>query len=120
MILKMISSKLALGAILLLPVLLLTSCKRDDSKPLNALELRGKGVFMANCTACHNPDPRLAGSVGPDIAGSSKELITARVMHQSYPPGYKPKRSSALMPALPFLERDIPALHAYLNSFIKR
>ena len=122
MILKIILKKFILGAILLLPVLVMTtmtSCKKEDSKPLSELETRGKGLFMANCTACHNPDPRLAGSIGPEIAGSSLELITSRVLHQSYPSGYRPKRKSSLMPALPFLEHDIPALHAYLNSFTK-
>ena len=121
MILKIILHKFILGANFLLLVLLafMVSCTKNDSKPLSALEAKGKNIYMANCTACHNPDPRLAGSIGPDIAGSSIELITARVMHQSYPPGYNSKRKSALMPALPFLEHDIPALHAYLNSFNK-
>jgi mono/diheme cytochrome c family protein len=115
-----IFNNIRLGAILLLPVLLLsTSCTKKDSRPLSELESRGKGSYMANCSACHNPDPRLIGSVGPDIAGSSNELLIARVIHQSYPAGYKPKRKSKLMPALPFLENDIAALHAYLNSFIK-
>lgn len=118
MILKIISFRFILGAILWPSVLLLGSCKKEDSKVLSALELRGKGSYMANCTACHNPDPRLVGSVGPQISGSSLELVRARVLHQTYPPGYKPKRTSALMPPLPFLENDIPALHAYLNSFI--
>ncbi len=115
---NLFSKKLILGAILLLPVLILTSCNKP-SKPLTELESKGKAVFVANCTTCHNPDPNLAGSIGPDVAGSSLELITARVLHQSYPPSYKPKRSSSLMTALPFLEKDIPALHAYLNSFKK-
>ena len=121
MILKIFYKNIIRGAILLLPVLLLTSmilmpgCNK--SKPLTALESRGKGLYMANCLACHNQDPTLAGSVGPDIAGSSMELLTARVIHRSYPPGYKPKRNSSLMPALPFLEADLPAIHAYLNSF---
>lgn len=115
--LKNISLKSFLGAILLLPVLILSSCSKEESKPLTAIEQRGKSVFMANCITCHNQDPRLVGSVGPNIAGSSLELITARVMHQSYPPGYKPKRPTGLMPALPFLEKDLPAIHAYLNSF---
>ena len=120
MIRKLISLKLVLGASILLPVLLLSSCtKSAPEKALSPLEAHGKSTYMANCIACHNVDPRLAGSVGPDIAGSSLELITARVLHQSYPPGYKPKRNSALMPALPFLEGDLPALHAYLNSFTK-
>ena len=105
------------GAIILLPVLWLCSCQRDESIALSPLATLGKGKYMANCTACHNPNPRLAGSVGPAIAGPSLELITARIMHQTYPRGYKPKQNSNLMPPLPFLERDIPALHAFLNSF---
>jgi mono/diheme cytochrome c family protein len=114
-------SKIFLGAMISLPVLFSSvSCTKEESKPLSSLEQQGKAVFVANCIACHNPDPRLPGSVGPDIAGSSLELVTARVMHKSYPPGYKPKRATALMPELPFLEKDIPALHAYLNSFLKK
>lgn len=117
MIKKIISKKLVQGAIFLLPVLFFSAC--DNTKPLSALETQGKTVFMSNCIACHNQDPQLSGSIGPDIAGSSLELITARIMHQSYPEGYRPKRSSKLMPALPFLEKDMPAIHAYLNSFKK-
>lgn len=120
MIRNNVSLNIVLGAILLLPVLLLTSCNKKESRPLSpieALQARGKSSYMANCTACHNPDPRLAGSIGPEIAGSGLELITARVLHQAYPPGYKPKRTSRLMAPLPFLANDLPALHAYLNSF---
>ena len=116
-ILKSKYFKKTLGASFLLLVLFLFSCsKKAGEKPLSALESRGKASYMSNCIACHNPDPTLAGSVGPDVANSSLELITARVLHQSYPPGYTPKRKSGLMPALPFLEGDIPALHAYLNN----
>jgi len=93
------------------------SCTKEE--PLSDIAKKGKGVYMANCIACHNPNPRIAGSVGPDIAGSSEELIRARVMTKSYPPGYTPKRASHLMPELPHLEHDIPALVAYLNSFKK-
>lgn len=106
----------------LLPVFLflISGCDKSNERPLTALESHGKAVYMSNCIACHNPNPTLVGSVGPDIAGSSLELITARVMYQSYPPGYKPKRTTGLMPALPFLEKDLPALHAYLNTFTKK
>lgn len=107
------------GAFLLLPVLLLSGCNKN-SKPLTELEARGKTAYVSNCTTCHNPDPRLIGSVGPEIADSSLELLRARVIHQKYPDGYKPKRTSDLMPALPFLEKDIEALHAYLKSFVKQ
>ena len=84
--------------------------------PKAALIDRGHSVYQANCTACHAPDPRIAGSSGPDIAHSSQELIEARVMRLEYPKDYKPKRSSHMMTALPQLKDDIPALAAYLNS----
>ena len=117
--LKLKSFKNMMGASFLLPFLFFFSCSKNESRPLTPLESQGKAAYMSVCIACHNPDPRLAGSVGPEIAGSSLELITARVLHKSYPVGYKPKRQSGLMPALPTLEKDIPALHAYLNSFNK-
>ncbi len=117
MISKEFSKSFFLGAIILLPVLFFSACTKEQSKPLTDIEKRGKSVFVANCIACHNQDPRLAGSVGPDIAGSSLELVTERVLRQSYPQGYKPKRTTKIMPALPFLEKDLPSIHAYLNSF---
>lgn len=121
MILKNISMKCILGAKILLPVLfVLTGCTKDETKAYTSLESRGKATYMSNCTACHNQDPRLSGSIGPEIADSSIELLRERILHQSYPAGYKPKRNSGLMPALPFLEADIPALHAYIKSFSKK
>ena len=77
---------------------------------------RGKRVYVANCIACHNPDPTREGTLGPAVAGSSLALVEARVLRAEYPPGYTPKRSSALMPAQPFLKADVPALAAYLES----
>lgn len=101
-------------------LLSLVSCQKSEpSKPLTSLESRGKAVFISNCIACHNPNPRLDGSIGPAIAGSSLDLINHRVLTRDYPPGYKPKRSSEVMPDFPQLKPDVPALHAYLNSFTK-
>jgi mono/diheme cytochrome c family protein len=76
----------------------------------------GQKVYVANCTACHNQDPKRDGSMGPAIAGASEELLEARVLHAAYPPGYTPKRDSKLMPAQPFLKPAVPALAAYLGS----
>ena len=76
----------------------------------------GHKVFLLNCTSCHGADPSKDGPVGPALAGSSLELLQARVMRVQYPEGYKPKRTTGLMVALPHLEKEIPALHAYLNS----
>lgn len=77
---------------------------------------RGEQVYRANCIVCHHPDPRQVGSVGPEIAGASRELLAARLLRAEYPAGYTPKRDSRLMPPLPYLEQDIDALAAYLGS----
>ena len=105
-------------------VISLSGCPFSKSKkettssntPESALLERGKAVYNANCTACHNGNPKLPGSIGPDVYGSSKELLTARIVHGIYPDGYKPKRTSGAMPALPHLSADIDALTKYLNS----
>lgn len=100
---------------------LISSCQKNTASnvPLTDLESRGKGVYMSNCIACHNPDAALAGSIGPAIAGSSLELVQARVLTRAYPPGYKPQRDTEVMPDFPQLKDDIPALHAYLATFKK-
>lgn len=82
----------------------------------SALAEQGKAIFQTQCTACHNSDPKKPGAIGPDIWGSSKELIEARVLSASYPQGYKPKRETKAMLPLPHLKDQIDALHAYLNQ----
>ncbi len=75
---------------------------------------RGRVVYAVNCSVCHNPDPNLPGTLGPEVAGSSLELLEARLLHNSYPEGYTPKRDSRVMMALPYLKGDIGPLAAYL------
>ncbi|MCP5040617.1 MAG: cytochrome c [bacterium] len=86
----------------------------EPDDPERALADRGKAVYYANCIACHNPDPTLDGGIGPAVAGSSRELLEARIMRAEYPEGYAPKRPSQLMIALAFLEPDLAALASYL------
>lgn len=107
--------------ILAISFILTASCKNEaqNQRPLTELESRGKAVYMSTCTACHNPNPRLAGSIGPDLAFSNLDLVQMRVEKAAYPAGYKPKRSSRIMPAFPQLAGDVKAIHAYLNSFPK-
>lgn len=76
---------------------------------------RGKQVYLTECIACHNPDPARDGVLGPAIKGASQELLEARVLRAAYPPGYTPKRSTALMPAHPKLAPKIPDLAAFLR-----
>ncbi len=79
------------------------------------LAARGRRVYLGNCTACHAMDPSQPGSLGPEVTGSSRELLEKRVLHATYPEGYEPKRTTTLMVALPHLAPDIDALTAYLN-----
>ena len=96
-----------------LGLLCLLGCNGSHQDPLVA---RGRSVYMANCIACHNPNPHRDGNVGPALQGSSEELLRARVLEIRYPPGYTPKRPTKVMPPLPHLKPEIEALHAFLNQ----
>ena len=76
---------------------------------------KGRQIWLGQCVACHNPDPGKDGPIGPAVKGASKELLDARVVHGTYPPGYKPKRESKVMPPRPDLVASIPDLAAYLR-----
>jgi mono/diheme cytochrome c family protein len=116
-----------MGIVMVVFMVMLSSCDRCSQKsttsgetlevsPEVKLLARGKLIYNANCISCHNRNPKLQGSVGPDVFGSSKELLTAKLLHGKYPDGYKPKRESHLMPLLPHLENEIEALTAFLNA----
>jgi mono/diheme cytochrome c family protein len=76
---------------------------------------RGRQIYLAQCTACHNRDPERDGPLGPAIKGSSPELVEARVVRGEYPPGYTPKRPSKVMPPRPDLAPETPHLTAFLR-----
>jgi mono/diheme cytochrome c family protein len=80
------------------------------------LAARGRTVYQNVCTACHNADPAQDGSIGPAVAGASRELLEARVLRGAYPPGYTPRRPSQAMPPFPNLAGEIDALAAYLSA----
>jgi mono/diheme cytochrome c family protein len=105
----------------LILIFLLGACTKKadtENKTLTGDELiaRGQTIYKMNCISCHNQDPSIDGAVGPAVKGSSFDLIKARVTKAQYPEGYKPKRDTKNMPALPHLESEVPALHAFLNS----
>lgn len=74
---------------------------------------RGKTTYFTVCIACHNAKPTL-DALGPPIAGASRALLEARVVHGTYPPGYQPRRKSQAMPAFPHLAGNVDDLAAYL------
>jgi mono/diheme cytochrome c family protein len=100
--------------------LALSGCsKESDKSPQSAKNAdleRGRAVYAANCVACHNANPSKDGPIGPAIKGSSKELLEGRVLRTEYPPNYKPKRNTKIMPQFPFLKTEIPYLAIYLND----
>jgi mono/diheme cytochrome c family protein len=91
---------------------LLCGCSGGSGDPLVA---RGRQVYLAQCTQCHNVDPALDGPVGPAVKGASRDMLEAKVLRGEYPPGYTPKRPTKVMPPQPTLAPDIPALAAYLK-----
>ena len=100
----------------LLALIACGSAACSSSAELSPLAQQGQRVYQNVCIACHNGDPTQDGSAGPAIAGSSRELIEARVLHASYPPGYTPKRQSNAMPRFDYLSDQIDALAAYLTE----
>lgn len=101
--------------------LLAGACSREPNAPSQTARApdanRGRSLYLSNCAACHNSsDPARDGPIGPAIKGSSRELLEARILKASYPPGYQPKRKTAAMPAQPYLKSAIPDLAAFLGN----
>lgn len=92
--------------------LALAACGREQLSPEAE---RGRQVYVSQCTACHAFDPSQPGPVGPELKGASRELLEAKVLRGAYPPGYKPKRSTSVMPPQPQVAADLPAVAAYLR-----
>ena len=97
----------------------LSACSKDSDQAAREGKdpdwERGRAVYIANCVACHNSDPSKEGPIGPALKGSDRELLEARVLSSKYPPNYKPKRPTQVMPQFPFLKSEIPYLAAYLR-----
>jgi mono/diheme cytochrome c family protein len=76
---------------------------------------KGKQIWLGQCVICHNPDPGKDGTLGPAVKGASPALLEAKVVRGEYPPGYKPKRPTKVMPPRPDLAPGVPDLAAYLQ-----
>jgi mono/diheme cytochrome c family protein len=109
-----IARKIAAAALLFAGAISLGGCGK--SKPPDAIE-RGRIIYVTRCIICHNADPNRPGMQGPAVAGASRALLEARVLHLAYPPGYKPKRTTHSMRAFPNLSpHDLDYLAAYLKA----
>lgn len=92
------------------------ACDRGPSVELSEAAQRGRKVYLNVCIACHNADPAKDGTLGPNLAGSTRELIEWRVVRGTYPPGYTPKRPTNAMPAFPHLAADVDDLYAFVRE----
>ena len=90
-----------------------SACARP--RELSAVD-RGAVIYRTNCISCHNADPNLPGPIGPAVAGASRALLDARVLHGTYPPGYTPRFKTHTMRALPWLDGHVDDLAAYLTA----
>jgi mono/diheme cytochrome c family protein len=92
---------------------LLGACSGQEA--LSPEAERGRQIYLAQCSSCHSPDPSKDGPLGPAIRGSSLALLEARVLRGAYPPGYTPKRPSAVMQPMPQVASSLSDLAAYLR-----
>lgn len=65
---------------------------------------KGRVMYGARCTSCHNSNPDLAGPVGPRLRGVTEELLRERL-----------KNGKGGMPAQPNMLRFVPALREFLK-----
>ena len=112
---SLVASRPPVAATVLVAAALALALSACSSEKLSPEAERGRQVYMSSCTACHSADPSTPGPVGPEIKGSSQELLEAKLLRSTYPPGYKPKRPTAVMPPQTQVAADIPALAAFLR-----
>jgi mono/diheme cytochrome c family protein len=104
------------AALLVVASVVACSDSREPAAAADPAVERGRVVYMSICIACHNADPNLDGSLGPANAGSSRALLEAKLLRGEYPPGYRPKRPSRLMPRFENLAGSIDDLAAFLAA----
>lgn len=94
---------------------LLAGCGKKEAKGDPAVN-KGRVLYSLHCSSCHHPNPAVDGTLGPPIKGASLDLLKARIIHGTYPPGYTPKRATKIMQRLPLTEEDVGKLHAFLSA----
>lgn len=104
--------------------LLFSSITMAQPQVDSATLAKGKRLYLSNCIQCHNKDPNLKGSLGPEMVDAPLEVMTAKVMTGVYPEklpaGFVPKRKTKVMRKIPQLKNDIPAIYAWVQSVKKK
>ncbi len=116
--------KLSLLKGVLTGLLLFSQIEGAFAQADKALIDRGALLYKSNCIQCHNKDPNLSGSVGPAVTDAPLEVVTSMIMTGKYPvnlpAGYVPKRKGGGMRKIPKLQKDIPAIYAWIQSVKKK
>ena len=91
----------------------------------SAIDLeRGKTIYLSTCIKCHNKDPNIKGAIGPEIVDAPLEIMQHKVATGRYPDilpeGFIPKRKTKQMTKFPNLLKDVPSIHAYVQSLKKQ
>jgi mono/diheme cytochrome c family protein len=103
----------------ILCLLAMNSLRAEDE-----LLKRGRRLYISNCISCHNKDPNIKGAIGPELMDAPIEVMTSKIMTGGYPnplpKGFTPKRKTKAMRKMPKLEKDIPAIYAWIQSMKKK
>jgi mono/diheme cytochrome c family protein len=85
---------------------------------------KGKAVYLSACIKCHNKDPNVKGPIGPEMVDAPIEVMHHKVLTGKYPDvlpeGFVPKRKTKQMQKLPQYVKDVPSIHAYVQSMKKK
>jgi mono/diheme cytochrome c family protein len=85
---------------------------------------KGKTIYLAQCIKCHNKDPNIKGAIGPEVVDAPLEVMQHKVMTGRYPDvlpeGFVPKRKTKQMTKFPQYAKDVPSIHAYVQSLKKK
>ena len=54
--------------------------RKNETITLTMDPVKGKVVYNVNCVSCLNNDPKIQGRIDPQIYGSSKELLSKKLI----------------------------------------
>lgn len=81
---------------------------------------KGRRLYLSTCLQCHNRNPNLKGSLGPELVDAPLEVMVSKITTGKYPEklpaGFIPKRKTTMMRKLLVAEKDIPSIHAWIQS----
>lgn len=85
---------------------------------------KGRRAYLSVCIQCHNKDPNLKGSMGPELIDAPLTVMQHKVKTGRYPEvlpaGFVPKRKTKLMRPLPNFVKDVPVIYAWIHSVSKK